>query len=323
MQCRICESQGNHREYTVKEMMFGLRDEFVYFQCDNCGCLQIKDIPSDMSKYYPHDYYSLGIRLGRPENSIVRFVRQARNRYAVFDKGLIGKFAYDIFPHQALRSLSWLTLTRDLQILDVGCGSGNVLYSLKEFGFKNLLGIDPNIEKDICYSNGLKVLKTDINGISGKFDLIMFHHSFEHMSSPVKIAQTVNKLLSPGGLCVIRIPLADSWAWENHGTNWAQIDAPRHFFLHSKKSLELITTKAGLRTKEIVYDSTEAQFWSSEQYQADISLYAENSFAVHPSKSIFTKQQIRLFKQKAKVLNAKQIGDQAIFYLEKTSKETM
>ena len=34
-------------------MMFKLKGCFEYFECANCGCLQIKQIPADISKYYP------------------------------------------------------------------------------------------------------------------------------------------------------------------------------------------------------------------------------------------------------------------------------
>ena len=41
-------------------MMFGLRDEFVYFECQECHYLQIKEFPKDMSIYYPDKYYTFG-----------------------------------------------------------------------------------------------------------------------------------------------------------------------------------------------------------------------------------------------------------------------
>jgi SAM-dependent methyltransferase len=317
MQCKICESKKDHREYKVREMMFGLRDEFLYFQCADCGCLQIKDIPSDMAKYYPSDYYSLA-DFPDKYNSLAHIVGLARTRYAVFDKGIIGKFLYNRFPHPILRSLSRINLTKDSRILDVGCGSGNALYSMRTFGFRNLLGVDPYNENDIFYANGLKILKKQIYDIEGEFDVIMFHHSFEHIDTPIETMQTVRKLLSPQGVCIIRIPLVDSWAWENYGTYWIQIDAPRHFFLHSKKSMDVVARKAGLRIKEILYDSTEFQFWGSEQYKRDIPRNADNSYFANPSKSIFTKQQIEMFRQKARILNSEQRGDQAVFYLAAT-----
>jgi 2-polyprenyl-3-methyl-5-hydroxy-6-metoxy-1,4-benzoquinol methylase len=314
MICRICQSKKAHKEYKVKEMMFGLRDEFVYFKCSDCGCLQIKDIPQEMVKYYPSNYYSIA---AAPEkySSIGHMIGRARTRYAIFNEGILGKLLYSRFPHIALRSLSHVNITIESRILDIGCGSGNALYSMKLFGFKNLLGIDPNIGKDITYANGLNILKKQIFDIDGQFDIIMLHHSFEHIDTPIETIQAISKLLAPEGVCIIRIPIVDSWAWETYGPNWVQIDAPRHFFLHSKKSMNVIAQKAGLCIKEIVYDSTEFQFWGSEQYKKGIPRNADNSYFVNPSKSMFTKKQMNLFKQKAKILNSEQKGDQSAFYL--------
>ena len=56
--CRICDSPGPHPDYVVREMQFGTREEFPYFQCVSCSCLQIVEIPADMGRHYPADYYS-------------------------------------------------------------------------------------------------------------------------------------------------------------------------------------------------------------------------------------------------------------------------
>jgi hypothetical protein len=57
--CRICGNIKDNKEYIIKEMHFGFGEEFTYFQCKKCGCLQIKNIPDNLSKYYPSNYYSL------------------------------------------------------------------------------------------------------------------------------------------------------------------------------------------------------------------------------------------------------------------------
>ena len=57
--CIACGEAANYKEYIFKEMMFGTRDSFTYLECSNCGCLQIKQVPDDLSKYYPDNYYSL------------------------------------------------------------------------------------------------------------------------------------------------------------------------------------------------------------------------------------------------------------------------
>jgi len=58
-----------------------------------------------------------------------------------------------------LRSLSRVKLNKNSKILDIGCGAGNLLLELRELGFIHLVGIDPYIEKDIEYKNGVKILK--------------------------------------------------------------------------------------------------------------------------------------------------------------------
>ncbi len=313
--CKVCGNEKLNREFKIKEMMFGFRDEFSYILCANCGCLQIKEVPNDISKYYPSDYYSFR-NLANKRSKIRKLAKKCRDYYAVFDNGIIGKLLFKMFPNEALRSLSKSGLNKDWKILDVGCGSGGLLYSLKEIGFMNLLGIDPYIKSNIRYENGLDILKKTIYEVQGQFDLIMFHHSFEHMQ-PEGVLQAAANLMASHGICLIRIPIADSWAWEYYGINWVQIDAPRHFFLHTRKSMEILANKAGLNIKKVICDSSDFQFWGSEQYKRGIPLYSAHSYSVNPAKSIFSKEQIKLFKQKAEKLNYQSRGDQAQFYLQK------
>ena len=56
--CRICNNDKHNTQVIAREMMFGFRDEFSYFKCNICNCLQIAAFPDDMSKYYPENYYS-------------------------------------------------------------------------------------------------------------------------------------------------------------------------------------------------------------------------------------------------------------------------
>ena len=319
MKCRICENGTGNRIFRAREMTFGLRDEFTYFQCANCKCLQIEEIPENMSKYYPSDYYSFNLA-PKSENLIKRVVRRERDYYALFNRGFIGGFLYRMFPSPVqLRSLSRVNfLTKDSIILDVGCGNGHFIRLLKEFEFKHLVGIDPYLRKEIDYGNHVKILKKSIHEISGKYDLVMFFSSFEHIPDPFETLQSVGRLLSRKGTCLIRIPIVDSWAWRKYKENWVQMDAPRHFFVHSYRSMQILAEHTGFYIKKSICDSVPLQFYGSEQYKRDIPLVADNSWKVNPSKSIFTKKEIKVFKEKAKWLNSKGEGDQVVFYLEKT-----
>lgn len=57
-ECRICGNKNGNKPFTAKERMLGLNDEFEYFECSNCMCLQISEIPTDMDRYYLEGYYS-------------------------------------------------------------------------------------------------------------------------------------------------------------------------------------------------------------------------------------------------------------------------
>tara|TARA_B100000949_G_scaffold49828_1_gene43493 strand:+ start:1331 stop:2290 length:960 start_codon:yes stop_codon:yes gene_type:complete len=314
--CRICGNSKENKTFVAKEMMYGLRERFEYFECSKCGCLQISKFPSDMSKYYPGDYYSFDTYDGKKFEGTKGTIKKKQYEYAaiggtVYKNTLghiIGKKEYEIFDG--------LNITKATSILDVGCGNGrNFLYPLAEVGFKNVMGCDPYLKKDIHYENGLIIKKSSVFDMDGTFDIITYHHAFEHLPDPLENLEKVYELLSPDGVCIIRIPTVSSFAWEHYGVNWVQLDAPRHFFLHSQKSMHILADKANFDLYKIEYDSTHFQFSGSEKYIEDIPLSAPKAKGF--SNSLQRKIQNFKYGQKAKQLNKEKRGDQAAFYLRK------
>ena len=311
-------------------MMLGLRDVHNYFECADCGCLQIAEIPNNIQDYYPSgDYYSYDAvkSIRGLKGKLIR----KRDRFAATGKGMIGHIMQNIQPHDKLPSLQHTKTDLNSRILDVGCGAGHLLHSMQEAGFKNLLGIDPFNNEDIQYDNGLTIMQQSIHDLSTNdessndskydshdgWDLIMFNHSYEHVSDQLEVLNKAFDLLKPSGICMIRIPTVTSWAWRHYAEDWVQLDAPRHFFLHSMKSMHLLANKVGFSLDEVIYDSFAFQYWGSEQYKMGIPLHDEKSFAINPDYSSFTKQDIKHYQEQSKILNATKAGDQAAFYLSK------
>ena len=315
--CRICHNADHNMTYEVKEMMLGLRDLHTYFECAECGCLQIAKVPENIQEYYPsEDYYSYD--KVKSASGIKGLLIKRRDRYAATGKCFVGMLMQKLQPHDKLPALRHANVSLDSKILDVGCGAGHLLHSMKEAGFKNLLGVDPFNTKDIQYDNGLKIEQKSIHDLTDNgWDLIMLNHSYEHVLDQEEVLQKAFELLKPGGTCMIRIPTVTSWAWRTYGVDWVQLDAPRHFFLHSIKSMHILAEKTGFKLNDVVYDSFAFQRWGSEQYQQDIALHDENSYAVNPDKSPFSKEDIREFEVHSKELNESKAGDQAAFYLVK------
>ena len=319
MTCRICGNSAGNTTHTVREMMFGTRETFTYFQCANCGCLQIAEIPPDMSRYYPPEYLSFRPLRRRTFTRRLRsLLGRQRYRYAVLNTGTLGRLLYRIWPKEDLRLLSWARLTEDSRILDVGCGTGGLLYRLHAIGLRNLLGIDPFIERNITYPNGLKVLKRSFDEVDGTWDLVMFNHSLEHMPDQTQALSKAARLLSPDGTCLVRMPTVSSYGWEHYGVNWFALEAPRHLYLHSNESIALLAGKTGFRVDRTIYDSSAFHLWASEQYVHDIPLRSERSYEVDRSRAIFTPEDIEAFDRQADELNRENRGDTACFYLVKT-----
>lgn len=317
MECKICGNQNDNKEFKVKEMMYGLDAVFDYFECSICGCLQISKFPVDMSKYYPSNYYSFNEIKSSTINRMKKILGHEINRFAFTGSGIIGRLLIKMYPPHNINAIIRANVHIDERILDVGCGSGNLLKSLHDIGFKNLNGIDPFIKDDIEYASGVKIVKKYIIDLDAEFDLIILNHSFEHITNQKETLDSVYKLLSENGKCIIRIPTVSSFAWEKYNVNWVQLDAPRHFFLHSISSIKLLALNSGLILNDSFYDSTAFQFWGSEQYLRGISLKSIGSYDTNPKKSMFSKHEIESFKLKAKELNDTNLGDQVTLYFTK------
>jgi SAM-dependent methyltransferase len=319
--CQICQNAAQNKMYSVREMMLGLRDVFQYLECEQCGCLQLQNPPNDMGRYYPSDYTAFraveeaqSAALTRLREHIRKQLRKRRNIGIHRPGNSLERMLASRYKYFQLEAFASMRVSAQARILDVGCGSGAVLVDLRELGYQNLFGVDRFIPRSMDYKNGVKVMKGGLEDLSETvWDVIMFHHSFEHMPDPAAVLRQTAAMLRPGGRCLVRIPVI-GWAWRNYGVNWAQLDAPRHLFLHTTKSFQRLADEAGLEIQRVDYDSSELQFWVSELYVRDIPL------ATLPQLSpvtMFSRSQLRNFRLRAAKLNRDREGDSAVFDLVK------
>lgn len=306
--------------------MFGSREEFVYFLCSTCGCLQIAAIPNNLAKYYPANYYSL---TARQQRIYKPFPRAILERFRVAN-ALFGRsdVLNDIAAQLVNLPSEWSELGPILKscgiknwrarFLDVGCGSWSWwLQGLKGLGFRTLFGVDPHIDSDVSI-DGIHIHKGQIADLTGPFDLITLHHSLEHIPDHIGTLEAIRGLLAPNGACLVRVPLVSSLVWEMYGTDWVELDAPRHLYLHSLKSIELTGQRAGLRLETTTFDSTAFEFYGSEQYRRGIALFADNSFGRNPSLSDFTYREMAQFSALAERANRERRGGRGCFLFRAT-----
>lgn len=318
-ECRVCANKKDNTKYVVKEVQFGIEEYFDYYECAKCGCLQIKTIPDNIEKYYPEKYSAYQKHKSiKPISKISRLLKLKKSQFSLgINHNLIGFMMHTFFGGGFVEKLKPARVRYDDSILDVGSGTGGRMLDLFNRGFKNLMGTDIFIPGDIVYSNGVKVLKKDIGDLNETFDFIMLNHVFEHMPNPLEQLRKLYKLLKNERYLLIRIPVADSFSWINYREDWVALDAPRHFHLFTRESMEILANNANFKIKQVVDDSSEYQFIGSEQIKNGIAVYAKESYFTDSKNSMFSKGQIRSFKHRAKKLNAQNLGDNTCFYLYK------
>ena len=316
MKCAICGNEQNNKPYILKEMMFGYKDEFKYFECGDCACFQIDKIPENMDKYYPHDYYSFNQGTEKPLKR--SYFKQLQYDHLSGHKpstlGAIASFKYNPKIYHWFKNMG--VENKAMKILDIGCGNGTLLKQLYQVGFTDLTGVDPYVEKDVIYNQNLKIQKTTIFEINEQFDIIMTHHSLEHMDRQMDVINRIHQLLRPGGKLLIRIPVMSERLFQKYGINLVSLDPPRHFFIHSIKSIKMLLSNAGFAIKKIVYDTELFDIISSEQYLRDISLHNSRSYIVNKKNSVFSKREINQFKKFSQELNENQDGSTVALYIE-------
>jgi len=96
-----------------------------------------------------------------------------------------------------------------------------------------------------------------------------------------------------------------------------QLDPPRHFYVHSIESIEILGNQSGLSLYKVIYDSTSFQFWGSEQYRHDIPYLSRRSYAVSPFLFIFFYPIMKQYRLAAEQLNKEKLGDQIAVLLVK------
>ena len=310
MKCPICDDGYCKNIFKVKEMQMGLREEFEYVECSDCGCLFIKEIPDNLAKYYDMDYAPHN----NHDNSFLdKFSKKLFGMY-IANNPLI-KIIFD--KKVTITTKFWNSLmekkiiTLNSSVLDVGCGDGNFLNILKKGGFKDLTGIDLFID-DKNMLDGITIYKSSLEDFkpNRKYDLIISNHSFEHMDNQLFNLKCFENLVNDEGIIVIRIPIKSDFFWKNYGVNWYQIDAPRHLFLHTIESFKILCSKTNLKVVDVKCDSYDNSIMACEKYSRDISMGDKewNTFELDDKTT-------KNFKKEINELNANNEADQAIFVL--------
>ncbi|MBK9382325.1 MAG: class I SAM-dependent methyltransferase [Chitinophagaceae bacterium] len=145
---------------------------------------------------------------------------------------------------------------KEKNILDIGCGLGQMLTYLKGKGFNSLYGIDINDESiNLCKKHGLDVEKVNdirefARNSNRKFDRIVMSHVLEHISKEDIIDTLIHikkYLLKEGGIFLLMVPNAQSYT----GAYWRYEDFT-HNIMFTAGSSTYVLRSAGFENIEFL-----------------------------------------------------------------------
>ncbi|MHB8502238.1 MAG: class I SAM-dependent methyltransferase [Candidatus Acidiferrales bacterium] len=152
-------------------------------------------------------------------------------------------------------SVLWLNAQPKGELLDVGCGNGSFLATMRSLGW-NVKGVEPDIRSASIAREefGLSVTAgtlEDARFPPDSFDCITAHQTIEHMHAPVVFLQESFRILKPGGKLVVTTPSLPSLGHRLFGRCWRGLEPPRHLYLFSPRALGKLVERMRFRVEII------------------------------------------------------------------------
>ncbi len=280
--CPACGDARVAGVLDVREGMFGSGETFTYVRCAPCGTLRIAHVPGDLGRHYPPHYYSRAVDPVRALRGPAGRLAAAVVRSGLGGRGRVLALAARA-PHRevrglcaAVRGLARAGAGPRATVLDVGGGAGVLVHALALAGLPSPLAVDPYAAPRALPS-GARVAAGDAASVTGRFDVVAFHHSLEHMVDPVGALAGALPRLAPGGRALVRCPTASSRAFARYGADWVALDAPRHLFVPTRAGMEALAARAGWAVEAVADDATTLQCWGSRQNRRGVALMSPAS----------------------------------------------
>ncbi len=136
--------------------------------------------------------------------------------------------------------------------LDVGCGTGEFLHTMRGAGWLTL-GLEPDAGARTYASReyGLTVREPGaLFSLDETFDVVTLWHVLEHVHRLHDYLDKLRSLVRPGGTLVIAVPNYTSADAVHYGSDWAAYDVPRHLYHFSPQALGRLLAAHELNLRE-------------------------------------------------------------------------
>lgn len=222
--CAYCLSELN----SMHEFFI---NDYTLYLCPFCGSITLA--PHNHYKDYPTSYFGSDTKK--------------------FSFPFIQRII-DFFQHKKGRQLSkWLN--KDVNVLDIGCGDGQILSAIANNKHGKFIGIELENKafQRAKQNTKIEVLSTNIfNYLPNlQFDMIICNHSFEHIINPILLSKHINYLLKIDGYFYINIPNADSLQFRLFKAKWLHLDPPYHLHIPNISNFSKILESNGFKIRKI------------------------------------------------------------------------
>lgn len=265
--CLLCDSNGTVLYQDLRDRLFAAPGTWALLRCPKCGLVWLnpQPIPEDIGKlyseYFTHDTLP-EIRKKEPTNSWRKTVKLSilNSAFGYRCDGAnkpLGWLASRLGPLRDIvgGSVMWLNGLRPGKLLDVGCGNGHFLATMRGLGWE-VAGVEPDKQaaKVARERFGLSVhegLLEEGSFPDDTFDAITMHHVVEHLPDPINTLRECGRILKKSGRLVVAVPNIESLGHRLYREAWRGLEVPRHLFLFSSSTLRACVERSGLRVLEL------------------------------------------------------------------------
>jgi SAM-dependent methyltransferase len=214
---------------------------FPYHRCPGCSLLFLAEIPSDLGRYYPEEYYAVPESRARlaEQAEAERWKLEMVQRYATGGRLLEVGPAYGLFAYLARQA----GFDVDTIEMDERC---------RHF-LRDVAGVRARANTDLA---------SDVRAL-GTFDVIVLWQVIEHLERPWEALEALAAGLEPGGVLVIATPNPEALQARVLGRHWAHVDAPRHLALMGPTWLAARAAELGLRIEHQTTSDAGSVGWNS------------------------------------------------------------
>lgn len=167
-----------------------------------------------------------------------------------------------------LRLLLWPLRTRFMPlpfpgagpVLDIGCGNGQRLLELQQYGVTALYGVEPTVaaaEQARLHTRAdIRACLLEDAGLPREhFRLVILNQVLEHVPSPPQTLRQIHDLLVPGGWFYLTVPNFGSWEAALAGAHWDGLQVPAHLHHFTREPLLRALREAGFEIERVCTDS--------------------------------------------------------------------